>query len=181
MEIAVRSAGVDDAPTLGALNRHVQTPHAAARPDLFAPHEQAAVADWFATLLRQPHVLAVIAEVGGDAVGYALAEHRPAVVSPLTTPSAVLYVHHMAVAPRARRRGVGRALLGWVESAARERGADRIALDVWSFNADALGFYRALGFEEMRVVLERPVPGRPGGGTTPARHRTNDPERRLRL
>jgi ribosomal protein S18 acetylase RimI-like enzyme len=55
----------------------------------------------------------------------------------------------------ARRGGVGRALVGASIERARARGCRRIELDVNEQNADALGFYRSLGF-----TTEPKPPGR---------------------
>jgi ribosomal protein S18 acetylase RimI-like enzyme len=55
----------------------------------------------------------------------------------------------------ARRGGVGRALVGAGVERARARGCRRIELDVNEQNADALAFYRSLGF-----TTEPKPPGR---------------------
>jgi ribosomal protein S18 acetylase RimI-like enzyme len=52
----------------------------------------------------------------------------------------------MWVAPRYRRRGVGRLLLKHVTDWARSRCADRIQLMVTSNNAAAIRFYESMGF-----------------------------------
>jgi [ribosomal protein S18]-alanine N-acetyltransferase len=54
----------------------------------------------------------------------------------------------MAVDPRARRRGVGTALLQAILAWAAKRGARRIGLEVRASNAAALGLYRRMGFAE---------------------------------
>lgn len=38
---------------------------------------------------------------------------------------------------------------------AKEKGAVRIDLMVWNFNEDALGFYKAMGMDVQRFVLEK--------------------------
>ena len=40
------------------------------------------------------------------------------------------------------------------KEAARERGFDRLELNMWEFNRDALAFYEALGFETYRRYME---------------------------
>lgn len=59
-----------------------------------------------------------------------------------------LGVGHLAVAVKARRQGIGSALLATTEDKARELGKRAMVLDVEAGNARALGFYRALGFGE---------------------------------
>ena len=63
------------------------------------------------------------------------------------------HVADLAVAERARRGGVGRALMGAAEQWAREHEFDVISLDVWSTNDTALQFYRRLGYDAESLCL----------------------------
>jgi ribosomal-protein-alanine N-acetyltransferase len=62
-----------------------------------------------------------------------------------------LHVLNVAVAPEARRRGVGRAVLDRVESIGREQGARVAMLEVRRSNAPAIALYRAGGYREVAV------------------------------
>ena len=55
----------------------------------------------------------------------------------------------MAVDPRLRRTGVGKALWGWLEILARRGGVDRVQLEVRAENLGANAFYRSLGFRKV--------------------------------
>lgn len=54
----------------------------------------------------------------------------------------------LAVAPKARRCGTGRALLSAIERSAQDRGATACFLEVAADNGAALGLYRAAGYAE---------------------------------
>jgi ribosomal protein S18 acetylase RimI-like enzyme len=62
------------------------------------------------------------------------------------------WVYYLAVAPDRRRAGLGRALMEAAEAWLRERSAPKLQLMVRSGNAEALGFYEALGLERQDVV-----------------------------
>ena len=62
------------------------------------------------------------------------------------------WVYYLAVSPDHRRAGLGRALMAAAEAWLRSRGAPKIQLMVRTTNADALGFYEALGLERQDVV-----------------------------
>jgi ribosomal protein S18 acetylase RimI-like enzyme len=62
------------------------------------------------------------------------------------------WVYYLAVAPDARRGGIGRALMAAAEDWLRERGAPKIQLMVREDNEAALGFYEAVGLERQKVV-----------------------------
>lgn len=63
------------------------------------------------------------------------------------------HVADLAVTEDARRVGVGTALMEAAEAWARDRGFDRLSLDVWSTNDAALAFYRHLGYTIDSLVL----------------------------
>lgn len=62
------------------------------------------------------------------------------------------WVYYLAVAPEARRVGLGRALMAAAEDWLRARGAPKIQLMVREDNDAALGFYERLGLERQKVV-----------------------------
>ena len=67
---------------------------------------------------------------------------------------------NVAVAPHARRGGIGRTLVREVIAALAERGVRQIYLEVRESNAGARAMYAALGFEEVgrrRGYYRRPV------------------------
>lgn len=57
-----------------------------------------------------------------------------------------------AVNPSARRRGIGRRLLHWLEAVALSAGISTVKLEVRVSNRAGLAFYRQLGFHETETV-----------------------------
>jgi len=71
------------------------------------------------------------------------------------------WIHHLAVAPEWRRRGVATALVRACEEGLRRLGCPKVNLQVRATNAVVMAFYRRLGYEiEERIsmgrVLEKP-------------------------
>lgn len=60
----------------------------------------------------------------------------------------MMNIHDIAVRPQHRGKGVGRALLAGVESAARALGCVRLSLEVHRENAGAIKTYRDFGFAD---------------------------------
>ena len=60
-------------------------------------------------------------------------------------------IQTIAVAPHARRRGLGRTLMQALLTEARKRGAREVFLEVRADNPGAQTLYRGLGFEEIGV------------------------------
>lgn len=98
-----------------------------------------------AKLLRDAGAGLAIARERGDAVGFA-AWHRAD--EPATAKLDKLYV-----LPARHGHGVGRALIGHVEAAARRDGAGTLILNVNKRNAGAIAAYRACGFAIREAVV----------------------------
>lgn len=66
------------------------------------------------------------------------------------------WMHHLAVAPAWRRRGVATALVRAAEAGLRRLGCPKLNLQVVPENAGVVAFYRRLGFEvEARISMGR--------------------------
>jgi GNAT superfamily N-acetyltransferase len=92
-----------------------------------------------------PAASALIAEVDGQAAGYAI--HFPTFSTFLAIQG--VWLEDLYVRPAHRKGGVGRALLAAVAALARERGAERLEWSALDWNELALGFYRGLGAQQM--------------------------------
>ena len=96
----------------------------------------------------------LLAEDATAALGFAqVALRQPEL--PLFVPRRFVVVDSLVVAARARRRGVGRALMTEATAWARKRGATSVELTVYALNKEADAFYRALGYRVLMYRLER--------------------------
>lgn len=60
-------------------------------------------------------------------------------------------IQTIAVAPFARRRGLGRLMMQQLIEEARDRGAEQVFLEVRADNPNARALYESLGFEQLAV------------------------------
>lgn len=94
-------------------------------------------------LLNRAHALTLVAEgESGALLGYGLLLFRRG--------SRRARLYSFCVHPEARGGGIGRRLLEALEAAARERGSERLDLEVRVDNRIALGLYRRMGFRLRR-------------------------------
>ncbi len=141
---APRAATQSDAETvarlLDAFNReyHAPTPG----PDVLTTRLQ--------NLLARSDVIAFLA--GDPAVALALLTMRPNV----WYDGPVGIVDELYVAPEARGRGLGSALLAAVESLTRERGGRLIEIAVDGADTDAHRFYERRGYTSMEAGQDQP-------------------------
>ena len=62
------------------------------------------------------------------------------------------WINYLAVAKECRKQGIGRRLMGEAEARLRAAGCPKINLQIRSSNAEAVAFYRTLGFAVDDVV-----------------------------
>jgi ribosomal protein S18 acetylase RimI-like enzyme len=110
--------------------------------------------DRLLTIVEGQRNLTLIAQRHGERVGFLLMlDDLPDEVTLL--PQA--FVAYMAVEPRARRDGVGAALLKFAEDEARRRGLPYIALMVTEENESARALYEPRGYRTERRLLCKPL------------------------
>jgi GNAT superfamily N-acetyltransferase len=140
MSHTIRPARSDDAEAIAALIRELAAyekldDEARATPEslhrhLFGP---------------RPFAEALIAEVDGEPVGFALFFHNFSTFR--GQPG--LYLEDLFVRPEFRGRGLGKSLLARLAALAVERDCGRLEWAVLDWNAPAIGFYRSLGARPM--------------------------------
>ena len=86
--------------------------------------------------IDDPDCMVLIASLLGDVAGFAIMHFGDRDAHLLL----------LAVQPIHRRRGIGRALLEWLEKSCRTAGIEAIRLEVRAGNHSAIAFYRACGF-----------------------------------
>lgn len=89
----------------------------------------------------------------GEVAGFCAAQRRAA--PPAAAERARIEITELAVAPGARRRGVGRALASAALAWAAAAGVARVEVRVAARNPAGQAFWRTLGFADLVDVLDR--------------------------
>ncbi len=155
----IRNATTGDLGTILALNVLVQRPHAEALPKLFKlPADSQAAVDAFRAILENLESLVLLAE-DTEPVGYLYAEFQNRPASWARLELQVLYIRHLVIVPKFRRRGMGTLLMSGALDAARRNRIGRVELDVWAFNSEAKRFYAKHGFEVFNERMQLSING----------------------
>ena len=139
----IRRAELGDAETLAKLGRALNVQQGDPSTNFTA---EAVRHDGFG---KAPRFEAWLAEVNGQAVGYALV--IPAAYETGYAKAGV-YVQDVFVAPEARQRGVGRALMAAVAADTRRRGLDFMWWASRTWNTESHAFFRTLATVEEPVI-----------------------------
>jgi ribosomal protein S18 acetylase RimI-like enzyme len=154
--IVVRRATVEDAGTLIQLNETVQDLHVRLYPaDFKHAVARSEAASFFLERLKNPDCILAIAEVALAPAGYVWFDRQSRPETPFTPARRRLYLHHISVKPEVHRRGVGSALMKYVEQWAAQESAQEIALATWSANLGAQRFFISHGFSDVTVAFRK--------------------------
>jgi len=97
---------------------------------------------------KNPDCIRVL-EADGKAVGYVWLKVMRTSVGTFGR------VQHIFVEDRVRKRGLGKKLMESAEEYLRSRGIKKMKLTVTATNDEALSFYRDMGYETKRFVMEK--------------------------
>ena len=67
------------------------------------------------------------------------------------------HIFLLYVSPEHRRKGIGKALMQYVENWAKQRGDNQIALQVFQKNTPALNLYNQLGYQNQSIWMIKPL------------------------
>ena len=140
--VRVREAGPADAEAIAAFSHALSREEGYAAPVLQARDVRA---EGFGP---NPRFSALIAELSGRPVGYAL--FYPAYDTDHAARG--LYLQDLYVVPDARRQGAGRALMAAVARACQADGGRYVFWNAQPANRAGLAFYRAIGAREEPVL-----------------------------
>lgn len=150
----IRRMTLADYPAAAQMMQQLHALHVAARPDLYVPMEPVYSREEVEKRIGSADWICLLAADGETPAGLCFAQmrKRTCMVNRLTA-----YIDDLFVLPSYRRQGVATALFCAAEESAREKGAERMDLMVWSFNQAAIAFYESLGMTPQRLIFEKPL------------------------
>ncbi len=152
----VRRATSADLPRIGRLGALLVEEHHGFDSRRFLASSNrtpAGYASFIGTQLDDPATAVLVAEAGGDVIGYAYAAVEGYDYMALRGPAGVL--HDLIVDPEHRRRGVGRLLLDATLEYLKSRGAPRVVLSTAEQNASAQRLFASVGFRRTMIEMTR--------------------------
>lgn len=155
MSVQIRKAQPPDAPRLGELAGALVRLHHAVDPRRFMLVDgvERGYGGWLGRELGRQGALVLVAEDGGLVVGYTYATVEGRDWNSLLDEHAEL--HDILVTEDARRRGVGKALLGATLAELDARGVRRVILSTMVQNEAAQALFRSFGFRPTMIEMTR--------------------------
>jgi ribosomal protein S18 acetylase RimI-like enzyme len=152
--IKIRPATIDDFENILILNSQVM----AAKYD----YDEDAVIDfeftvdgkkYFHEALINPQGCFLVATSDNKLVGYVNGAPMPISYRK----SKYFELQNLGVIPEDKRQGVGKKLMTAITDWAKTQGFQKIYLNCYANNTEALAFYRQLGYQDIDICLERSI------------------------
>lgn len=150
----VRLATKEDIKRVNELRKQVNDVHCEGRPDMFQPGFAKEIQNLAYEMIESEDRDILVAVRDGVICGFACVGYVVRPVSPYMKERKFYHVDEFGVDQAYRRQGVATELFEFIKQEAKQKGFERIELDVWGFNEDAIKFYESVGFLTMRKYLE---------------------------
>jgi ribosomal protein S18 acetylase RimI-like enzyme len=154
--VSIRPATHADLPAIGRLGALLVQTHHDFDPQRFipaAPRTAQSYAAFVGSQLSDSNVVVLVAERGGDVLGYTYAGIEGTDYMSLRGPAGVL--HDIVVDAAHRGQGVGRSLLEATVSALEGLGAPRVVLSTAARNEAAQRLFAGAGFRRTMIEMTR--------------------------
>lgn len=148
----------EDLPQVGILAGQLLRLHYAWDPLRFIKPEnpEQGYQRWFGTQLDKDDVILLVAEDAEGVAGYVYAAMEPRDWNALL--DACTMLHDILVADRARRRGIGEALIEELFVRAAGKGAPRVVLSTAAQNESAHRLFKRCGFRTTMIEMTAELP-----------------------
>ena len=153
----IRFAKENELVRVNELRKQVNDLHVEGKPDVFKEGFNDELRDHVYDIWNDSEQEIVVADSDGIICGFAVLHHIVKPATPFMYERDFMDVDEFCVDKEYRRQGVASEMITFIRKYAKEKGFNRIELNMWEFNQDALAFYEAVGFKTYRRYLEMKV------------------------
>lgn len=152
--VVIRIATLDDFENILILNSQVMAAKYDFDDDAVVDFEFSTEGKkYFHDALTHPQGIFFVATKGNKLVGYVNGVHMPVSYRK----SKYFELQNLGVLPEVKRKGVGKKLMIAITDWAKAQGFQKIYLNCYTKNTEALAFYRQLGYQDIDICLERSI------------------------
>ena len=150
----IRFAAKEDLENVNILRKQVNDLHTAGKPEIFKKGFSKELSDHIYTIFADPRQKIVVYEIDGAICSFAVINHITKPENPFMYVRDYLDIDEFCVDEAYRRRGLATEMIAFIRDYAKAEGFDRLELNMWEFNRDALDFYEAVGFNTYLRYME---------------------------
>ena len=153
----IRFAREEELGQVNELREQVNELHVKGKPEIFKPGFSEELQNYIFEIFRDPLKRIVICRKDDKICGFAVLNHVTRPETPYMYERDFLDIDEFCVDSACRRQGIAAKLVSFIRDYAQSRGFDRIELNMWEFNREALAFYSAAGFSTYRRYMEMKI------------------------
>lgn len=150
----IRFARQNDLEQINVLRKQVHELHVKGKPEIFKQGFPSGLRDYINEIYRDPQKKIVVGEKDGTICAFAVLNHIVRPETPYMHERDYLDIDEFCVDVAFRRQGIATRMIGYIRNYAQNMGFDRVELNMWEFNQDALAFYESAGFTTYRRYME---------------------------
>lgn len=150
----IRKAKIDDMEQIANILMQVSKLHSEYRPDIFKEKKMYEIIKWAEDILKDDEKIVIIAESENKICGVAVCKIKIIKEHVNVKNSKIFNIDELCVDADYRKKGIGSMLIQTAKEIARENQCNRLELNCWEFNKNAMDFYLKQGFKIQRSSLE---------------------------
>ena len=150
----IRFAKKEDLEQINELRKQVNDLHVKGKPEIFKPGFSDELREYIYDIFRDAQKKIIVCVSDGNICALAVLHHIIRPETPYMFERDYLDIDEFCVDEAFRRRGIGARMIDFIRDFAKSEGFERIELNMWEFNQDALAFYEAVGFSTYRRYME---------------------------
>ena len=153
----IRKAKVEDIKEISNILMQVSKLHSDNRQDIFKDKKMSEIIKWSEDILKDNQKIVIVAESESKICGVAVCKIKTINEHINIKDTKIFSVDELCVDKDYRKKGIGSNLIEEAKKLAEENNCNRLELNCWKFNQDAMKFYKDIGFEEQRIFFEMKI------------------------
>ncbi len=150
----IRFATKEDLSRVNEIRKQVHEVHYNGRPKIFRKDFCKELQDAIYNIWESEDSDVIVAIRNDEICGFASVKYILKPLSPYSMERKYYNIVEFGVDKQFRRQKVATELFEFIKIDAKDKGFDKIELDMWEFNQGALEFYESVGFSTYRRYME---------------------------
>ena len=156
----IKEATKEDIEQIISLLQQVSELHYISRPDIFKRKSKNDIKEYIIEILENNEKKIIVATDETIKIyGILIYKVKEVKCHVNLKTSKILWIEELCVDEKYRKNGIGKMLMIEAENVAKKLNCERIELNCWEFNETAIKFYREIGMETQRRIMEKKLGG----------------------
>ena len=140
--MVIRFAKENELIRVNELRKQVNDLHVEGKFEVFKAGFNKELQDHVYTIWKDPEQKIIVAESEGMICGFAVLHHIHKPETPFMQERDFMDIDEFCVDKKYRRQGIASEMIAFIKAYTKEQGINRMELNMWEFNEDALAFFR---------------------------------------